>query len=268
MTITTHDEAIAAAVQRILMRRTASVTAVANQPTAVWQAAGSPGAGTLAIGNTANGVVPTDAVAGYPIINAFGGGAGGKLARLEFRNSVASLVELYDRVFAAGAYAFNANVTLASQPSYAGRVPGGTDFTGLGIFVEAVTAFTGTPTITVTYTNQAGTTGRTTGAVSAGAALIVGRGFWLPLQAGDSGVQKIESVVATVATVGTFNVSVLRHLGGGVVGGAAASLQPPPQLFLDAGLLDMFADMALYPIVTPDSTATGLPTIILDIRNG
>lgn len=265
MPITSYDTLIAAAVQRIIMKRTASVVAVALQPTTVWQAAGEPGAGTLAIGNTANGVVPTDVTAGYPVINAFGGGAFGEIARLVFSNTVASVIQLYDRVFAAGAYAFNANTVLAAQPSYAARMPNGTDFTNTQIYVEAVTAFTGVPSIAVTYTNQAGVAGRTTGVVAAPAALIVGRGFFLPLQAGDSGVQKIESVIATVATVGTFNVSVLRLLGESR--GDVANWLDVQDWFRTGGP-DVFADSALYPLVIPDGTATGLPSITVDIRNG
>lgn len=263
--ITSYNGLIAAAVQRLFMKRTASVTAVALQPTTVWQAAGMPGAGTLAIGNTANGVVPTDAVAGYPIINAFGGSNKGQIARLTFSNTVASIIKLFDRVFAAGAYAFNANTTLASQPSYSARMPGGTDFTNTMIHIEAVTAFTGTPSFAVTYTNQDGTTGRTTGTISAGAALIVGRGLFLPLQAGDTGVQKIESVVATVASAGTFNVSVLRLLG--EARGDVVNWMDVQDWFRTGGV-EVFADSALFPLVTPDSTATGLPSVTVDIRNG
>lgn len=63
----------------------------------------------------------------------------------------------------------------------------------------------GSQSIAVTYTNQDGVTGRTTGTIAAtGVAPIVGRMLQLPLQAGDTGVQKIESVTSTVSTAGTF----------------------------------------------------------------
>jgi hypothetical protein len=246
------------------MKRTASVTAVAAQRTTVWQAAGNPGAGTLAIGNTANGVVPTDAVAGYPPINAFGGGAKGLISRIEWGNSVASRIQLFDRLFAAGAYAFNANVTLASQPSFASRVPGGNDYKGLLLYIEAVTAFTGNPSFQIAYLDQDGNAGNT-GVVASGAALIVGRGLFLPLAAGDSGIQQITQVICTVASAGTFNVSILRPLGASR--GNIANWQDV-QDFFSTGGPEVFADSALYPIVTPDSTATGLPSIVLDIANG
>jgi hypothetical protein len=264
MAITTFDQLKASALQRIPMKRTASVVAVAAQPTTVWQAAGFPGAGTLAIGNTTTGVVPTDETAGHPVINAFGGGAKGEISRLVFGNTVAGRVELFDALWAGGAFPFNANQAIAA-PSFSGRVPGGTDFTGLMIHVEAVTAFTGSPTFTITYTNQSGTAGRSTGAVASGAALIVGRGLFLPLQSGDSGVQAITNVAASVATVGTFNVRVLRPLG--EARGDVANWQVVQDWFSTGGP-EVFDNSALYPIVTPDSTATGLPSITVDIRNG
>lgn len=265
MSITTLDGYIAAAKQRVTFVKTASRTSVAAFPFSVFDLAGNPGAGTLAIGNTANGLVPTDATAGYPLINAFGGSATGYLSKVEFASTVACWIDVYDRLFAAGAYAFNANVTLASQPSFASRVPGGTDFTGLQIWVEQVTAATGNQAVSVGYTNQSGTAGRSTGAVGIAAAPTVGRCWQLPLQAGDSGVQSIQSVIGSVATVGTFNVMVLRPLWSGRVqianGGDVHEL-------LRTGLPLVFADSALYVQIAPDSTATGVPELMVEVANG
>ena len=264
MAITTLDGWIAAPKQRLPWKKTATRTTVANIWFSLFDVAGVPGAGTLAIGNTANGLVPTDATAGYPIINAFGGAATGYLGRASFSNSVISRLRCYDRVFAAGAYAFNANVTLASQPSYSGRMPGGL-FDGTEIWIEAVTAFTGNLSIAVTYTNQAGTTARTTGTVATGAALIVGRCLQLPLQAGDGGVQKLESVVCTVATAGTVNVMVLRPLDSERI---AVANEQKTHDFLASGMPVIFADSALYVLTNADSTSSGLPDCELDAVNG
>ncbi len=181
------------------------------------------------------------------------------------RNTVAGCISLYDRLFLAGAYSFNANVNLVSQPSYAGRVPD-SNYAGLEIWVEAVTAFTGNPTITITYTNQDGTTGRSTGAVATGAALGIGRCVQMPLQAGDTGVQKIESVVCSVATVGTFNVMVLRRLTPYVRIGVANDSQILD--FLRLGMPVIYADSALYYLVTCDGTSSGTPYVGVEIANG
>lgn len=266
MAILTFDQLKAAPSQRIVLRRTAAVTSVAAQPTTIWQAAGVPGAGTLAIGNTTTGVIPTDAVAGYPVINAFGvaGGTAGLISRLVFSNTVAGVSQLYDALWAAGAFAFNASAAI-TPPSFAARVPGGTDYTGLVLYVEAVTAFTGVPSFAITYTNQSGVAGRSTGVVAAPAALVVGRGMFLPLQAGDSGVQAITNIACTVATVGTFNVRLLRPLG--EARGDVANWQVVQDWFATGGP-QVFEDSALYPLCIPDGTSTGLPAITVDIRNG
>lgn len=265
MAITTLDQYIAAASQPVQIRKTASVTAVALMNTQVLQAAGNPGAGTLAGANTANGLVPTDADAGFPVINAFGGGATGYIGNITFGSTVASRITLFDCLFKAGAYAFNANTTLASQPSYSGRVIGGTDFTNTEIWIEAVTAFTGNQSIAVTYTNQSGTAARTTGTIATGVAPIVGRMLQLPLQAGDTGVQKIESVVSTVSSVGTFNVLVLRRLWSGRV---LVANSGDTHDFLKTGMPQIFDNSALMAIVQPDSTGTGIFELVAEVING
>ena len=265
MAITTLDQYIAAASQRVQILKTGSVTAIALMNTQVLQAAGNPGAGTLAGANTANGLVPTDADAGFPVINAFGGGATGYIGNITFGSTVASRITLFDCLFKAGAYAFNANTTLASQPSYSGRVIGGTDFTNTEIWIEAVTAFTGNQSIAVTYTNESGTAARTTGTIATGVAPIVGRMLQLPLQAGDTGVQKIESVVSTVSSAGTFNVLVLRRLWSGRVPVANAG---DTHDFLKTGMPQIFDNSALMAIVQPDSTATGIFELVAEVING
>jgi hypothetical protein len=267
VTVTTRDGLVAAqvAAQRVRHLKTASRTSVAAIPFSVFDLAGDPGAGVLAGTSTAAGVVPTDATAGAPLINAFTGANKGLLTRAEASNTVPCRIAVYDLLFKAGAYAFNSNVTLAAQPSYSSRVPGGTDFTGLEIWVETVTAFTGLMTVTVTYTNQSGTTGRTTGAIATGVAPTLGRMIRLNLQAGDTGVQKIESVLGAVATVGTFNVLVMRKIWEGRVRVANDQVVHGPDL---TGIPEVFADSCLVPVVIADSTSTGLPEVVLDVANG
>lgn len=263
MAFTSRNDIVAAPKQRVLFAKTASRTSIAAAPFSVIDLAGNPGAGTLAGSNTANGVVPTDATTGYPLISAFTGANKGAITRLLIQNSIAGWVNLYDRLFLAGAYSFNANTSLASQPSYSSRIPGG-DYKGTEIWIEAVTAFTGNLSIAVTYTNQDGTTARTTGTIATGVAPTVGRCIRLNLQAGDTGVQKIESVVASVATVGTFNVMVLRPLGAVRVNAANMG---EVQDWGKTGMPEVFADSAFYVLVTADSTATGLPYLEINVAN-
>lgn len=266
MAITTLDGYIAAQKQKIFYGKTGSRTVVATAWFSIFDVAGNPGAGTLAGTSTTAGVVPTDATAGCPIIDAFAGGATGYLGSVTFGNSNAGRFVMFDLLWKGGAYAFNSNVTLSSQPSFSSRVPGGTDFNGTEIWIEAVTAFTGNLSVVVTYTNQDGTTGRTTGTVATGVAPTVGRMIMLPLQAGDTGVQKIESVTASVSTAGTFNVLVLRRLWQGrtqTAGGGDA------HDILKTGMPVVFADSAFFVMLMSDtSTNIGAPDVTFDIVSG
>jgi hypothetical protein len=265
MAITTFDGYIAAAKQKIAYTKTTTRVTIASSWFSLLDIAGQPGAGTLNAGNTANGLVPTDATSGFPLINNFAGGAKGYLGVMDFGNSVAARMMLFDRLFHAGAYAFNANTTLTAQPSFSGRVPGGTDFTGCELWIECVTAFTGNPTITITYTNQSGTAGKSTGAIALGLAPTLGRMIQMPLAAGDTGVQKIESVVCTVATVGTFNVLVIRPFWTGRVKIA----NDGDMHGLDRiGMPELFDSSALQIAVNADSTSSGIPDFLIEIVSG
>ena len=271
MAITSVDGYIASAKQKIPFTKTSAPTTVALQPHTLLDRAGNPGAGSLTIGNTTSGVVPTDATTGFPTINAFGGGATGYLTQVSFANTVLSRLALYDRLFHAGSISMLslATTTLASQPSYSSRVPGGTDYTGLKIFLEINTAVSATATtVSVNYTNQAGTTGRTTGATASLSGFITGRLIEMPLQAGDTGVQKIESITVggTVATTGTVNVIVARPLwtNGRVSVAGAGDVHGLDK----TGMPIVWTDSALWPVVTADSTSGGLVDMLLEIANG
>ena len=260
MSISTLDGYIGAAKQVITWNKTTARTTVAAIPFSLFDVAGNPGAGTLSAGNTANGIVPTDATAGYPAVNSFGG-AIGYLSKVTFASPVACRFAIYDRVFSAGAYSFNSNVTLASQPSYSARLPG-TDYKGLELWLEAVTAFTGNQSIAVTYTDQDGNASATTGTIATGVAPIIGRMLRLNLAAGDSGIQKVDSVVSSVATVGTFNVHVMRKLWEGRVPVANSG---DTHDMLKTGLPQIYDTSALFVMVTADSTSSSTPTCDMEI---
>lgn len=269
MAITSLDQWIAGQKRRYDWIKTTTRTTVANGWFSLFDIAGSPGAGTLNVGNTANGLVHTDATAGYPLITDFGGGTG-YFSRWEVFNSVISRIRLFDRVFVCGAYAYNANVTLASQPSFLGRIPGGAAINTAGcteIWCETVTAPTGNQTWNIRYTNQGGTAGRQTGAVGIGAAPTVGRCWQLPLQAGDTGVSLIENVTGGTSSAGAAvaNIMVLRPLCDIRIPVANAG-----DVFdlLNTGMLQVFQDSALYCLVMADSTSSGVPNSQIDIVSG
>lgn len=269
MAITTLAGYLLASKQQVTYRKSYSGVASPNL-TSPFGNNGDPLAGTLAGVNTANGIVPVSGSTGYPTINAFGAGNTGYLTRADCAiDSPTKLVkvELFDRLFVAGAYSFAANTTLATQPSYSARLPG-TDYKSLEIWIETVTTFTGTPTFTVTYTNEAGTTGRTTGATAATGALVAPGCFQLPLQTGDNGVQKIESVVETTASAGTFNVMVLRPLALLTARGfTAGAIITQPQDFALLGMPQLYSDTAIFGLAS-NNTSPDLADIYLEISNG
>ena len=272
MAITSLSDYYSAARQQALLTKMAAVTVVSGGFCSVFDVAGQPGAGVLAGTSTANGVVPTDATAGCPPIGAFSGGKG-YFNSVTFANSVTSRIMLFDMLFKAGQYAYTGGTTtLSAQPSYSGRVPGGTDYVGTQIWLETTVNFaTGTAwSLQVTYTAEGGATGHTTittGSLAA-AALVKNRMYQLALQAGDTGVQKIESVIvtnsATAMTAGNFNILVLRPLWDGSVMSAGLGDTHGPE---KTGMMEVYTDSAIVMVVQPVAGSTGIPyskSIILD----
>lgn len=337
MAISTADGWFAAARQKAMIQKTAAVTSIAAQPFSMWDAAGNPGAGTMIVGNNTTGIIPTDATAGVPLLNAFGGGTTGYLAAGRFRNSVAGSCILYDRLvhygtatnltptgtttftaFAVvtgsisgttltvsavtsgtlapgqpitganvtagtvitdygtgsggtGTYTVSISQTAASATVNAWpalRVPGYTDFTSTEILLEmSVTAAASAVTVAIGYTNQAGTTGRSTGASASLSGFTKGRIIAMPLQAGDKGVQTINTLVigGTAAATGSVNVILARRL---------AEFDIRIANSIDAQGWDLiggpmvYDTACLWPVIQADSTSTGLPTLSLDIISG
>lgn len=272
MAITTFDGFIGSTRQFVSVAKLASRTTVAAGTFTVFDLAGNPGPGTLAGTSTGAGVVPTDATDGFPLLDAFTGGATGYLAQVDFGNTVGSRMRLFDLVFKAGAYGFAGGTSnLTGQPSYAARMPGGL-YDGTQIWIEVSTAFaTGNAwTVTVNYQNQANSASTTASIGNlAAAGLTIGRMYQLPLAAGDTGVQRINSVTVTNATTamtaGAFNVLVMRPLWSGRV---KAANDGDVHDLGRTGMPQVFADSAIYMTVAADGTSSGLPELEYVIASG
>jgi len=277
MSIATLDQYIAAIKQRIRIVKTATRTTVATIPFSLFDIAGNPGAGVLPGTSTTQGVVPTDATVGCPLIE-FSTGIG-YLTKVEYGSSVACRLSIFDMLFKAGAYSYaSGTTTLSSQPVISQRCP---DYPGSGttfgarneIWIEVATAFvTGTAwQVQITYTNSVGTAGRTSiiSAAQAAAALTIGKMFQIALQAGDTGVQKIESVIVTnggtAMTAGTFNVLILRPLwtSGRVMVANDADIHD----LLKVGMPIVYTDSALILVPQADSTSSGIPEVCFEIAS-
>lgn len=269
MAISTADDWFAAAKQKTQIRKV-STTSVASTPFSTWDVGGNPGAGSLTIGNTTTGVVPTDATSGAPRINAFGGGATGYLAAVRFRSTVAGGGIVVDRLWHAGSILMNslATTNFSSQPAITQRLPGGTDYTNTEIWLEFNAAVSATATtITVGYTNQDGTAGRSTVVTATLSGYITRRIEILQLQAGDKGVQKIDSLTVggTVATTGSVNVLLVRRLADVDIRVANAA---DFQAWDMVGAPQVFEDSCVFHAAIVDSTASGIFTLGLDVING
>jgi hypothetical protein len=269
MAITTRDGWFAAPKQRIIWNKTSARTTVAGGWFSMFELAGSPGAGTLAGTSTTTGVVPTDATAGCPTIDAFGGAATGYLGAVRGSNTLAGTrIRLFDMLWKGGAYAFNASTTGQTPTSFLSRIPGGAAINTAGqteIWVETVTTATGNQTWNVTYNNQAGGSS-STGAVGIGAAPTVGRCWQLPLAAGDRGCSGVTGVVGGTGSAGTANILVLRPLADIYI---PAIGQVDIQDILRTGMPQVYTDSALYALVNVASgTSSGTPDLAVDIVNG
>lgn len=268
MPILSADQWFAAARRRTGVRKTTARTTVAAQMFSMLDIAGNPGAGSLNVGNTANGLVPTDATPGFPNIVNFAGGALGYLGQAEFRNSVASGLILYDRLFHVGSIALNslATTTLSAQPSFTSRLPDGTDYSDIDLLLEINATVSATATtVSVNFNDD-------TNAAQASPAINVngfttGRVEIVPLTAGIKFPKQVNSVTVggTVATTGSVNVILARRLGEFDVR-VANGLDPRAWDGLGAPIL--FQDSALWPVIIPDSTSSGFPRLSTTIISG
>lgn len=185
---------------------------VASKPYTLWQAGGLPGAGTWGTSGTGRAVTDADAGA-IPFVNptapatmhllTWGAGATVALGTLLL---IDRLVE-YPISLAA--------TSSPTSPTIPSRDANGAALgAGVMMFFEneaagAATAATN-PTITVTYTNSAGTASRSSGAVAMEASQPVRRvltpnvnpNIWFPMAAGDLGVRSVQTVTlsATMTT--------------------------------------------------------------------
>jgi hypothetical protein len=135
---------------------------------------------------------------------------------------------------------------------------GGTTGVGVLLAVEvSVATGAGTPTLTVSYTNSAGTAGRTGSNIGATAAtLALGNTFLISLQAGDLGVRSVQSITLSATwTTGTINLVAFRPLAGLLLGVNSGSVDCITGGF--ARLYNGVVPYWLYQLNTASSFATG-----------
>jgi len=273
--LTVFDDYVGGARRNYVITKTAAITSVAAIPFAVHHALGYPGssgtisaAGTSVVaGGSSAGELVTNTTAnmGDLPIQAVAGKTDYQLTRVVSVNTVAARHKLYDRLWQCSMLLTTLGTgTITAPPSYVGRLPN-SDYSNTEIVLEITTAVSATATtVTVTYTNELGVAGRTTGSSGSLSGFTLGRHVYMPLQAGDNGVQEIDSIVVggTVATTGRVNVMVIRPVWQGRVGAANAG---EVQALDRVGMPQVYATSCLQLEVTADSTSTGLPIINAEI---
>ena len=273
MAITTFDGYIGAFKQYVTIAKTASVTSSGGNPATTFAAAGFPTGGS-APADTTTGLVPTDAVTGFPTIDAPAGSNKQYISRIEAYSSVSAHLALYDVLFWAGPTTIptsgSTTVSLTSRPSFASRVPymsDGTtrDWRTTELWAWASTAWSNhAHSVSITYTDQSGNTGATTGNVSTQSRAI-NRLMRMPWAAGDYGTQDLQGYVVNgvASATGAVTVMVMRRLWQGRLDTYTGVFGPDR-----TGMPQVFDTSALMLVVTPDSNPTGTPTVSIEIAEG
>jgi hypothetical protein len=182
---------------------------VVGRPASLWRYDGNPAGGAI----PGAAAVPTRATQGaLPFTNP-GGGRQKWMMQAWCSGLVAGTLVLYDRLLHNGGLVGN----VATAQTVGGTLTRNTGGVGNRAWVEIYTAIGGTATtVTMSYTNQAGTSGRTSTAVAIG-----GTGFneatrmiLMPLQGTDTGIQAIASITlaATTGTAGSIGATIGRPL--------------------------------------------------------
>ncbi len=231
MAITTVDGALAGMQPPRFFSKGVTATLVAGRPASLWALGGAPGAGSF--DSTLNGVTlsSTSALVNgqIPHYNPASGNA--YLARFAAKATQAGVVMLMDRLWHNGGFTITSTGSQSiTSPTWPSRCPtSGTDDTAattghgvmLAVEVSAATG-AGTPTITIGYTNSAGTASRTaTNIIATVASSAIGATYFIGLQAGDVGVRSVQSLTLSATwTSGTINLVAYRYLTEVTVGAA------------------------------------------------
>lgn len=233
-----------------------------NNPTTViagtyssWLSTGFPGPGVA----PSTAVVPTSATAGA-LAKFTNPGAGGVLHLHDV--SCLSLtppatVELWDRLSHMGG--LSGTVTTSQTVNTAAIDRG--DLNGIGVvgWVEVYTTLGGTArTLTVTYTNTAGT-GSRTGTAAIPISMQATAMVRIVLQAGDIGIKSVQSVQlsGTTGTAGNFGITLARRI---LLVPTATTNVPMLRSGLDIGIPVVEASACLWATQSPFATS-GLGTI-------
>lgn len=256
MAITTLDGALAGMQPPRDFMQGPTGTMVAGRAVSLFYAAGYPGA-AAAPSPGIGGEVLTSYAGQLPFSNPSSGNT--YLARFQGQATIAGTLLLCDRLW------HNSNITITSTSEQtftdSAQIPArdinGTN-NGVGVFagVEvSANVGAGTPTLTLKYTNQAGTADQTATNVIATAASPVKNTFYMiGLAAGDTGIRKAQSLTLSATwTSGTIHVVLYR-----VIARLELSTANVPNAIdaMSAGFPRMYDNSVPFLIFIPSTTTT------------
>lgn len=257
MAITTLDGVIAGCLPPQFILKVLSGTVVAGRPFTPFYNNGIPGP-AVAPTPGISGVALTTYAGQIPFTNA-PVGESSYLARFVALSSAQSgTAILVDRLW------HNSGINITSTTSQAvnsvafpDRDQNGTN-NGVGVLLAVeVSAATGagTPTITVTYTNSAGTPSKTgTNVIATSATSPIGTTYFIGLAAGDVGVQSVQSIqLSSSWTSGTIHLVAYRVLATVQCPGSATAQAVDA---LTGGMPVMYDNTVPYIIFVPNTTTS------------
>lgn len=259
MAITTLDGALAGMKPPTYFSKAVTGTLVAGRPFSPFYLAGVPGAATAPSPGLAGAALTT--YAGQLPIPAASGNT--HLARFSGVSSAqAGVLLLCDRLWHNSGFTITSTgaQTINSAAWPARDMNGSTNGVGviLGVEISSATG-AGTPTITVSYTNDANTSGRTgTNSVATVATSAAGTFYPIGLAAGDTGVRSVQTLTLSATwTSGTMHLVAYRVLASLELGAAGL---PNAIDALTSGMPRCYDNTVPFLVYIPQTTTTTLLT--------
>jgi hypothetical protein len=267
MAITTVDLALAGMRPPEFFAKALSGTLVAGRPFTPFYAAGVPGAAAAPAPGLAGAALTS--YAGQLAVPAASGNT--HLGRLSgVASAQGGVLLLCDRLW------HNSGITITQTTAHtvnsvawpardsAGSING--DKVLIGVEVSAATG-AGTPTLTIGYTNSAGTAGRSATNVDAAVATsAVGTFYRLGLQAGDTGVRSVQTFTLSATwTSGTIHLVAYRVLAALELSAAGIANAVDA---LTSGLPRMYDNTVPFLLFIPQTTTTTQLTGLLTCTQG
>ncbi len=214
MAIATLDGVIAGMLPPRSFVKAATPTLVAGRPHSLFYLAGHPGAAVAPTPGLA-GAALTSYAGQLPFSNPVSGNT--YLARLQGQATIAGTLILCDRLWHNSGLVMTSTgaQTINSAAFPARDANGSSNGDGVLIGLEVTTATgSGTPTLSMSYTNQSGTAGKTaTGILPGVASSAIGAFYPMGLAAGDAGVRSIQTFTLSATwTSGAASLVAYREL--------------------------------------------------------